>query len=285
LMTIFYVLGALLIILRNLPEVPWAFAQIFQYAFTPLAAGGGIFGAVLARTVQKGVARGIFSNESGLGSAPMVHAAAKTKEMVREGFVAMLEPFIDTIVVCTMTALVIILTGAWQVESEDGRLLYGPGGEGLPMKMTIYGKGVQVIGTVGPEARPFLDAAGQPYELPTGASLTATAFETGLAGMGHWIVALGLVFFAYSTMISWSYYGDRCFEYLLGRKAIKPYRYIFCLFVLIGTLAGLDLVWLVADNLNALMAIPNLVGLLLLSGMAVAETRDYLRRMKESGEI
>ncbi len=285
LMCVVYVLGALAILLLHLDRIPGAFAQIFQYAFTPVAVGGGFFGVVLARTIEKGVARGVFSNEAGLGSAPMAHAAAKTHEMIREGFVAMLGPFIDTIMICSMTALVILCMGSWQVKSESGELLYGPGGQGLPMMVELHGKSVQVIGTVEAEARPFLDSAGEPYRLPTGANLTATAFEAGLPRIGNWIVAFGLVLFAYSTMISWSYYGDRCFEYLLGPRAILPYRYLFCGFALVGTISGLDLIWLIADNLNALMAVPNLIALLGLGGVVVHESRDYLRRMKESGDL
>jgi len=284
-MSVVYILGALIILGKNIDAVPAAFAQIFRYAFAPMAVGGGFFGVVMARTIQKGVARGVFSNESGLGSAPMAHAAAKTHEMIREGFVAMLGPFIDTIIICSMTALVIITTGVWQVRSDSGELLYGPGGKGLPMKTTLHGKGVQVIGTLDDEPEPFVDAQGDYYALPTSASLTATAFEKGLPGFGHWVVAFGLVFFAYSTMISWSYYGDRCFEYLLGPRAIIPYRYVFCAFAVIGTISGLDLIWTLADNLNALMAVPNLVALLGLSGLVVRESRDYIRRMRESGDL
>ena len=118
------------------------------------------------------------------------------------------------------------------------------------------------------------------YELPTGAALTVTAFEKGIGSVGHWIVALGLVFFAYSTMISWSYYGDRCFEYLLGPKAITPYQYVFCGFVFIGTISGLDLVWTMADNLNALMAGPNLIALLGLSGVVAKETKTYVHKVR-----
>lgn len=285
LMCVVYTLGAIVVLLSHFDRIPGALAQIFQYAFTPVAAGGGFFGVVLARTIEKGVARGVFSNEAGLGSAPMAHAAAKTHEMIREGFVAMLGPFIDTIVICSMTALVILCMGSWQVKSESGELLYGPGGQGLPMMVELHGKSVQVIGTIDAESQPFLDSAGEPYRLPTGANLTATAFEAGLPRFGSWIVAFGLVFFAYSTMISWSYYGDRCFEYLLGPRAILPYRYLFCVFVLVGTVSGLDLIWLIADNLNALMAVPNLIALLGLGGVVVHESRDYLRRMKESGDL
>ena len=278
-MCVLYVGAALFVLVKNAAAIPSAFGQIFHYAFTPIAVGGGFFGTVLARTVQKGVARGVFSNESGLGSAPIAHGAARTGEMAREGFVAMLGPFIDTILICSLTALVIITSGVWQVKSDEGELLYGPGGKGVPMKMEIDGRMQQVVGTVGEAPEPFLDADGTPYEVPSGAPLTASAFEDGLPGIGHILVALSLAFFAYSTMISWSYYGDRCFEYLLGSRAVTPYRYIFCVFVVLGAVGGLNLVWTIADNLNALMAIPNLVGLLGLSGVVARESRDYVSRV------
>ena len=278
-----YIVGALFILIRFAPAVPGAFADIFRYAFTPLAAGGGVLGAVVQRTMQKGIARGVFSNESGLGSAPMAFAAAKTKEMIREGSVAMMGPFIDTIVVCTMTALVIIVTGAWQVHGENGELLYGPGGTGLPVLAEVNGAAVQVVGEPDAQGAPFTDSAGEYYPVPTGASLTADAFGAGLGALGPWVVTLGIILFAYSTMISWSYYGDRCFEFLLGPRAIKPYRLVFCVFVVVGTMSGLDLVWTIADNLNALMAIPNLIALLGLGGVVVYEARDYRRRMRDHG--
>lgn len=284
LMCVVYVTGALIILFKNITLLPDAFMQIIDYAFKPIAVGGGFVGVVMARTIQKGVARGVFSNESGLGSAPMAHAAAKTKEMAREGFVAMLGPFIDTIVICTMTALVIIVTGVWQVKGPDGEVLYGPEGKGVPIKIVSNGEKIQVIGTCGQEPEPFLNDAGVPYKLPTGAALTATAFEAGFPGVGHWIVAFGLVFFAYSTMIAWSYYGDRCFEYLFGAKAVTPYRYIFCVFVFLGTIGGLDLVWTIADNLNALMAVPNLIGLLGLSGVVLKESNSYMHRIRTTSK-
>ena len=278
LMCVIYVGGALIVLFKNAAMIPSAFGQIFHYAFAPMAIGGGFLGTVMARTVQKGVARGVFSNESGLGSAPIAHGAVKTNEMAREGFVAMLGPFIDTILICTLTALVIITSGVWQVHSDEGELLYGPGGKGLPMKIEVEGRMQQVVGTVGAEPMPFLNAEGQPYEVPTGAPLTASAFETGLPGVGHYLVAFGLVFFAYSTMIAWSYYGDRCFEYLLGSRAVTPFRYVFCVFVVLGAIGGLNLVWTIADNLNALMAVPNLVALLGLSNVVVRESNDYITR-------
>ena len=278
-MCVFYVAGALVILCLNASAIPGAFAQIFRYAFTPLATGAGFVGVVLQRTIQKGVARGVFSNESGLGSAPMAHAAAKTNEMIREGMVAMLGPFIDTIVVCTMTALVIIVTGAWQVHSDAGELLYGPGGRGVPVLAEIPGEGgVQVVGRVA-DLQPFTDAHGDYYRVPTGAALTGAAFEKELGRFGHWIVAVGIVLFAYSTMIAWSYYGERCWFYLAGPRATNTYRVVFCVFVVIGTISGLDLVWLVSDNLNALMAAPNLIGVIGLSGVVARETKDYISRM------
>ena len=278
LMCALYVGGAVVVLVKNAAMIPGAFGQIFHYAFSPMAIGGGFFGTVMARTIQKGVARGVFSNESGLGSAPIAHGAVKTNEMAREGFVAMLGPFIDTILICTLTALVIITSGLWQVRSDEGELLYGPGGQGLPMKIEVDGKALQVVGTVGETPEPFLDAEGRAYEVPSGAPLTASAFENSLPGYGHYLVAFSLVFFAYSTMIAWSYYGDRCFEYLLGARAVTPYRYVFCLFVLLGAIGGLNLVWTIADNLNALMAVPNLVGLLGLSNVVARESQNYITR-------
>jgi AGCS family alanine or glycine:cation symporter len=147
--------------------------------------------------------------------------------------------------------------------------------------MTTYAEGrpIQVIGTVGEEPEPFLDEQGRPYELPNGAPLTAAAFENSLPHLGHMLVAFTLVFFAYTTMIAWSYYGDRCFEYLLGPRAITPYRYVFCFFAVLGAIGGLGLVWTIADNLNALMAVPNLIALLGLNGVVVRESKDYVTRI------
>jgi alanine or glycine:cation symporter, AGCS family len=278
-MCVAYTAAALVVLFRNFHAIPDAFGQIFHYAFAPVAVGGGFMGTVVSGTIQKGVARGIFSNEAGLGSAPIAHAAAKTTEMIREGFVAMLGPFIDTIVICTMTALVIITSGVWEVRSSSGELLYGPHGKGLPVTMTFEGRTIQVIGASDGTRLPFLDEQGRPYALPTGAPLTAGAFEKSLPRVGHILVAFSLVFFAYTTMIAWSYYGDRCFEYLLGPRAVTPYRYIFCLFAVLGAVGGLSLVWTIADNLNALMALPNLIGLLGLNGIVVRESKDYVARV------
>lgn len=282
LMCTIYVLCSVTILVKNYSDIPQAFSQIFRYAFHPLAAGGGFFGFVLARTIERGVARGIFSNESGLGSAPMAYAAAKTHEMARAGFVAMLGPFIDTIVVCSMTALVIIISGLWQVKSPDGTVLYGPGAQGQPKRILLEGENVEVAAPVGEDAQPYQKDDGTPYVIPTGAGLTSDAFEHCLPGIGAFVVSISLVFFAYSTIISWSYYGDRCFEYLLGPRAILPYRYIFCFILVVGAVGGLDVVWKMADNLNVLMAAPNLIALLLLAGNVAKEKNDYIERMKDS---
>jgi AGCS family alanine or glycine:cation symporter len=225
-MSVFYIVGSLAVIVRNLDGIPAAFSQIFADAFTGTAATGGFAGAVVAHAIRFGVARGVFSNEAGLGSAPIAHGAAQTKEPVREGLVAMLGPFIDTIMICTMTALVIILTGAYR--------------EGL-----------------------------------TGSDLTAKAFDMGMPGPGGYIVALGLIFFAFSTAISWSYYGDRCVDYLLGEKFVMPYRVLYCCLLPVGAYIRLELVWTISDIGNALMAWPNLIGLIILSPVIVRSTREY----------
>lgn len=230
----FYVIGAVVILTLNVSAIPEAFAQIIKYAFTPYAVGGGAMGAAVSQAVRFGVARGVFSNESGLGSAPIAHAAAKTGEPVREGMVAMLGPFIDTLIICTMTALVILVTGANLSEFDGG-------------------------------------------------ALTAHAFEKGLFGHGQYLVGFGLVFFAYSTLIAWSYYGDRCAEYLFGEKAVPVYRWVYVACITIGAVGGLRVIWTIADIFNALMAIPNLIGLVLLAGVVATETKVYCARLKSGG--
>jgi AGCS family alanine or glycine:cation symporter len=182
-------------------------------------------------TIRMGVARGVFSNESGLGSAPIAAAAAKTKHPVTQALVSMTQTFIDTIVVCTMTGLVLILTNSWDI-----------------------GK--------------------------TGAELTSIAFSRGLPGeWGNSIVAIGLILFAYSTMLGWSYYGEKSIEYLLGENAVRPYRLVFVVFVGIGAILKLDLVWAIADVFNGLMALPNLIALLALSPVIVRETKNYFESL------
>lgn len=230
-MIIFYVAGALLVLVLNIGAIPKAIALVFQEAFTPTAASGGFAGAGVMLAIRMGVARGIFSNESGLGSAPIAAAAAQTKHPVAQALVSMTQTFIDTIIVCTMTGLVLILTGAW----DSGK---------------------------------------------TGAELTTLAFQSGFAG-GKYIVTIGLMLFAYSTILGWCYYGEKSIEYIFGDKAVKPYRYAFIIFVGVGAVAKLDFVWSLSDTFNGLMAIPNLIGLVALSPVIVKETRNYFSALVE----
>ncbi len=234
-MAVVYVAGALIILAWNFADVPAAIALIFSDAFTGTAAVGGFAGAGVLAAIRFGVARGIFSNEAGLGSAPIAHAAARTTDPVRQGSIAMLGTFIDTIIVCTMTALVIITTGAWT------------GGE-------------------------------------TGAGLSAVAFAQGLPTGGTWIVTFGLVVFAFTTVLAWGFYGERCAEYLFGVRVILPYRILWVALVPVGAMLNLGLVWLIADILNALMAVPNLIALLLLSGTIFRLSREYFAKMPEVAE-
>lgn len=228
LMAISYIACALLVISSHYQQIPQAFALILNGAFSATAAVGGFAGAAVWAAIRFGVARGIFSNEAGLGSAPIAHAAAKTNDPVQQGMVAMLGTFIDTILVCTMTALVIILSGVW--------------------------------------------SSGE-----SGAALSILAFETSLPGVGSYIVALGLIVFAFTTILGWSYYGERCAEYLFGSRIIWPYRVLWLCAIPVGALSKLTLVWLVADILNGMMAIPNLIALVLLSPVIFKLTAKYLR--------
>lgn len=234
-MIIFYVLGAIYILIANIGGVPAAFAQIFTEAFTGTSAVGGFAGSLIIVAVQMGVARGIFSNESGMGSAAIAAAAAKTSHPVRQGLVSMTQTFIDTIIVVTCTGLVIITTGTWnRVDPETGEQI-------------------------------------------SPALMTGEAFSHGLPGeWGHYIVTIGLVMFAGSTILGWSYYGERSLERLIGIKAIMPYRIIFSLVVFVGCTVQLGVVWAFSDVMNGLMALPNLIGLLLLSGLVARETKKYL---------
>ncbi len=225
-MAITYVGAGLVVILLNIQAVPDAFRLIFAHAFSPIAATGGFAGAAVWAAIRFGVARGIFSNEAGLGSAPIAHAAAECKGPVSQGLVAMLGTFIDTILVCTFTALVILTTGAW-----------------------TSGK--------------------------TGAELTSLAFETALPGVGSEIIAIALAVFAFTTLIGWSYYCERSWQYLLGVKAIIPFRIVWSLAPIAGATVKLSFVWLLADTLNALMAIPNLIALALLSPVVFAIAREF----------
>ena len=226
-MILFYMLGALIVIITRIGTVPDIFAMVISHAFTPTAASGGFAGAIVMRAVRWGVARGVFSNESGLGSSPIAAAAAQTRNPVRQALVSMTQTFIDTIVVCSFTGFAILCTGVW--------------------------------------------TSGE-----TGAPLTSNAFSAGLPGeWGGIIVALGLIFFAYSTLLGWSYYGEKSLEFILGEKSVKPYRVVFCIFVLLGAVTRLELVWSVADVFNGLMAFPNLIGLLFLSKIILDETNQH----------
>ena len=228
-MIVFYVVGALFILIVNVTELPAAIALIFTDAFSGTAATGGFIGSTIIIAVQMGAARGMFSNESGMGSAAIAAAAAKTSHPVRQGLVSMTQTFIDTLVVVTFTGLVIVTTGVWDAGS---------------------------------------DSAG---------TMTGDAFATGLPGdWGHYIVTIALAMFAFSTVLGWSYYGERCVERLVGRRGVMPYRVVFSLAVYVGATVSLDVVWSFADVMNGLMAIPNLIGLVILSGLVARETKNYL---------
>jgi len=217
-MALIYVCAALFVLFNHAASIPDAFSTIINHALNPWAVGG----AAVGEAIRWGVARGLFSNEAGLGSSPMAHAAARTNEPVREGLVAMLEPFIDTLVICTMTGLVIIVTGAYTLGRED----------------------------------------------LVGAALTAHAFSSSIGASGAAVVGIGLSLFAFSTIIAWSYYGDRSARFLFGEGAVMPYRVVYCFLVMIGAAVPLKLVWNIADITNILMALPNLLSLLLLAGLA-----------------
>ena len=230
-MIVLYIAAALLVIIINITAVPAAIALIFTYAFTPAAAAGGFAGAAVAAAVRFGVARGVFSNESGLGSAAIAHAAAQTNSPVRQGVIAMLGTFIDTIVVCTMTALVILTSGAWTVTGADGGGL-------------------------------------------TGVVLTSAGFQSSIAG-GQYIVTVALAVFAFTTILGWSYYGERCWQYLFSENSLLVYRALWVLAAVTFANVKVAFVWNLSDTLNGLMAVPNLIGLLLLAPMVFKVTREH----------
>lgn len=237
-----YIIGALIVLIVNFKAIPGAIALIISSAFNPKAALGGTIGITVVMALRNGVARGVFSNESGLGSAPIAAAAAKTNSPVRQGLISMTGTFFDTIVICTMTGVVIILTGTWS-EGVNGTL--------------------------------------------AGANLTTAAFEAGLpiAMIGKVIVNVGLVFFAFTTILGWNYYGERCTEYLFGVKAIMPYRIIYIAFVAIGPFLPLELIFIIADIVNGCMAFPNLVGLIGLRKVIIEETELFFKELKEKNTI
>jgi AGCS family alanine or glycine:cation symporter len=270
-MAIAYILGGLTVLVLNISEIPRALDVIFSYAFTSSAEIGGFAGAAVMLAIRFGVARGIFSNEAGLGSAPIAHAAAETDNPVRQGTVAMLGTFIDTIIVCTITGLVIVTSGQWAVENPEYVECVDKGGAVAQAVSSSWGieqiKNTCVIETEG---------EGQTFDkVQTGASLSAASFASGLPGIGGYIVTLGLALFAFTTILGWSVYGERCVEYLFGVHAIIPFRVLWVLAIPIGATVSLDFVWLVADTLNALMALPNLIALLLLSPVVFKVTRDF----------
>ena len=225
-MALAYIAASLIVLALYASEIPAALSLIITHAFTPVAATGGFAGAAVWAAIRFGVARGIFSNEAGLGSAPIAHAAAATDSPVRQGTIAMLGTFIDTLVLCTMTGLVIVVTGAW--------------------------------------------TSGE-----TGATLSSLAFETALPGVGAYVVTFGLSIFAFTTLLGWSFYGEKCVEYLFGVRSIIPFRVLWVIAIPIGATAKLSFIWLLADTLNALMALPNLIALLLLSPLVFKLTREY----------
>lgn len=227
-MALSYMLMSLVVIIIHMDQLPSAIVTIVESAMTGTAAAGGFAGASVWAALRFGVARGVFSNEAGLGSAPIAHAAARTNEPVQQGMIAMLGTFIDTLVVCSMTGLVIVIMDVWPT-------------------------GV------------------------SGASLTSMAFAEAFPGGGY-VVALGLCVFAFTTMIGWSYYGERCAVFLFGTRVITPFRVAWVIAIPLGTLVELDLVWLIADTLNAFMAIPNLIALVLLSPLVFKLSRDYFNK-------
>lgn len=234
LMAVSYVIAGLIVLAINATEIPAAFALVFEHAFSPVAAQGGFAGAAVWAAIRFGVARGIFSNEAGLGSAPIAHAAAQTNSPISQGMVAMLGTFIDTIIICTITGLVIITSGVW--------------------------------------------TSGE-----SGAALTSMAFRTALPGFGNYIVAISLAVFAFTTTLGWSFYGERCVEFLFGVRAILPYRVLWILAIPLGATVNLGIIWLVADTLNAMMALPNLIALLLLSPVVFRLTREHFEKQKAAG--
>ncbi|MEC4725495.1 sodium:alanine symporter family protein [Shewanella sp. D64] len=234
LMTLFYITAGLAVLVVNAAEIPDAIVLIVHSAFNPVAAQGGFAGAAVWAAIRFGVARGVFSNEAGLGSAPIAHASAQTNSPVGQGLVAMLGTFIDTLIVCSITGLAIIVSGAW-TSGENG------------------------------------------------ASLTSLAFSTALP-MGNYIVAIALSVFAFTTILGWSVYSEKCVQYLLGIKAVKPFRVLWILAVPLGAISSLDFIWLLADTLNAMMALPNLIALVLLSPVVFTLTREYFAEKRADDE-
>ncbi len=227
-MALFYILACISVLAMNADQLGAAISLVVSSAFTNTAASGGFLGASIMLAIQSGIARGVFSNESGLGSAPMAAAAAKTDSCVKQGLISMTGTFFDTIIICTMTGLTLILTGAWQGDLA-------------------------------------------------GAEMTTYAFSVGLdsESFGPMMVSVGLMFFAFTTILGWNYYGERCVVYLMGTKAVLPYKIIFVALVASGAFLKLDMIWVIADIVNGLMAIPNLIGLIALRSVVIEETKRF----------
>jgi len=238
-MCLVYIFGALTILVLNADLIVDALSLIFKYAFNAEAVGGGLVGTV----IRYGVARGVFSNEAGLGSAPIAHAASKTDDPVKQGIIGSLGSFIDTIIVCSMTALVILVSGLIKIDPATGLMV--------------------VEGGV------------------TGAQLTTIAFSNSLPGFGQYIVTFGLIFFAFSTILGWYYYGSKCFEYIAGVKAVDYYKYLFIVVIFFGGVFKLEQVWNLSDTFNGLMALPNLIGLLALAPVIFKMLKSYENKASE----
>ncbi len=239
-MAAFYILGGVLALIANASEIPKAFEMIFHYAFSFESAGGGVMGYMIARAITFGFARGVFSNEAGLGSAPIVHAAANTKSPVKQGMWGIFEVFIDTIIICTITALVILTSGLVSVE------------------------GTNVITPA------------------SGGALTSLAYAEVFGSFGELFISIAIIFFAISTILGWSYYGERCIAYILkdNKKVISVFKTIFICFIVVGAVGQLQVVWAISDTLNGMMAIPNLIGIIALSGIIIKTTKDYIKDPK-----
>ncbi|TKF24290.1 sodium:alanine symporter family protein [Vibrio genomosp. F6] len=237
-MALFYIVACLSVIITNYQQLGSAIELVITSAFSSTAATGGFLGASIMLAIQSGIARGVFSNESGLGSAPMAAAAAKTDSCVKQGLISMTGTFFDTIIICTMTGLALILTGAWQTDLA-------------------------------------------------GAAMTTHAFAVGLNAdtLGPMLVSIGLIFFAFTTILGWNYYGERCVVFLFGTKAILPYKFIFVVLVASGAFMKLDMIWIIADIVNGLMAIPNLIGLIALRQVVIEETKQFFTSSNQSESL
>ncbi|MGF1681718.1 alanine/glycine:cation symporter family protein [Photobacterium minamisatsumaniensis] len=237
-MAAFYIIACITVLGAQYEAIPQAIQLVISSAFTGHAASGGFLGAGIMLAIQSGIARGVFSNESGLGSAPMAAAAAKTDSCVQQGLISMTGTFFDTIIICSMTGLTLVVSGAWQTDYA-------------------------------------------------GAAMTSYAFASGLDGspLGPIMVTIGLMFFAFTTILGWNYYGERCVTYLFGVKAIRPYKVFFLILIAAGAFMKLDMIWLIADIVNGLMAIPNLIGLILLRDVIISETKQFFEQLTPPAKL